>query len=446
MKDIDIFYFNDLGDYDEYNPAYYLDRDNASILIYYIAQSPYIESIDSLSKKIVGNHKDILDGLVNIKALSIKNNKYKVNFPVFYENDVKLIVNEVKPFLNDILNNIKVILKDFNYNKEELYHILCNNTFDNYSLRYLMYKYLITNMKINPGYRNYLIIGYEKSDFINDYSNKLLCSNNKYETNNIVFNSFGDTDGARLDFYRYFRLKEQGKYPFNDINEYMKIINDDRDTLNKNINLAINGNGDKNTIELLNKLGYMKGNKVSVPILINNSYYYFGFMIMNSIIDIIKEIFENIRLLDITPNRNEVLIMDTFNEVWHIIFGLINEKLVKENIVSTPKSLPGEGRYLKCIYRSDLFNKDDLKVYGDSLYDEGYRLVYLKDNYYYLGSYSKEIEGFMYELIGNDPFTEPDKFISTKDLMKKLLKLNNDDEVFIYKVDGTLVDSLKNNK
>jgi hypothetical protein len=49
----------------------------------------------------------------------------------------------------------------------------------------------------------------------------------------------------------------------------------------------------------------------------------------------------------------------------------------------------------------------------------------------------------MYELIGYDPFVEPEKYISNNDLMKKLLKLNNDDEVFIYKVDGTLVDSLK---
>lgn len=447
MKDIDIFYFNDLGEYDEYNPSFFLDRDNASKLIYLIAKEPYKETLESLNEKLNGDYKEILDGLVNINALSIKDNKYKVNFPVFFEEDVKLIINVIKPYLNTIMDSIKSVLNEFNYNKKELYHILCNNTFDNYSLKYLMDKWLIRDYKNNPGNRNYIIIGYEKSDFVIDYSNKLLCSNNRFKCNYIIFNSFGDTDGARKDFYRFFRLKQQGKNLFKEIDSYMSSINKNQELLRNNLINAINGKGDKDTIKLLNDLEYMDGNEICVPVLINDGYKYLGLKVMDSILDIIKNIFENVRLLDISPNRNEVSKLDTLNEVWHIVFGLINEELVKDGIVEAPEYKEGEGRYLKCIYRSDIFNKDDLKVSGDSLYDEGYRLVHYKDNECYISSYSRKIDGFMYELIWNDPFEEPEEFVSTEDFLKRYLELfKSVDELRIYNVDGELVDSLKRDK
>ena len=447
MKDIDIFYFNDLGEYDEYNPSFFLDRENASKLIYYIAMEPYKETLESLNERLNGDYKEILDGLVNINAVSIKDNKYKVNFPVFYEDDVKIITKEIKPYLNTIIDSIKSVLNEFNYNKEELYHILCNNTFDNYSLKYLMDKWLIRDYKKNPGNRNYIIIGYEKSDFVNDYSNKLLCSNNRFKCNYITFNSFGDTDGARKDFYRYFRLKQQGKNIFKEIDSYMSSINKDQEILRNNLVNAINGKGDKDTIKLLNNLEYMIGNEICVPVLINDGYKYLGLKVMDSIIDIIKDIFEKVRLLDITPNRNEVSKLDTLNEVWHIIFGLINEELVKEGIVETPEYKEGEGRYLKCIYRSDIFNVDDLKVFGDTISNEGYRLVHYKDNECYIGAYSGSFEGFMYELIWNDPFEEPEEFVSTEDFLKRYLGMyKSDDELRIYTVNGELVDSLKRDK
>ena len=43
---MNIYYFNDLDDYDRYNPSYFLDRKNAKELIYFIAKSPYIEKED----------------------------------------------------------------------------------------------------------------------------------------------------------------------------------------------------------------------------------------------------------------------------------------------------------------------------------------------------------------------------------------------------------------
>ena len=191
----------------------------------------------------------------------------------------------------------------------------------------------------------------------------------------------------------------------------------------------------------------MIGNEICVPVLINDGYKYLGLKVMDSIIDIIKDIFEKVRLLDITPNRNEVSKLDTLNEVWHIIFGLINEELVKEGIVETPEYKEGEGRYLKCIYRSDIFNVDDLKVHGDTFSNEGYRLVHYKDNECYIGTYSNSLEAFMYELNEYEPSDEMEEFISTEDFLKRYLGMyKSDDELRIYTVNGELVDSLKRDK
>ena len=48
---MNIYYFNDLDDYDIYNPSYYLDKKLANQLIFYLAFTPYSESKDSLHKK-----------------------------------------------------------------------------------------------------------------------------------------------------------------------------------------------------------------------------------------------------------------------------------------------------------------------------------------------------------------------------------------------------------
>lgn len=347
---MNIFYFNDLGYYDEFNPSYYLDKEYSKDLIKYISKEPFKESRDSLKEKVNIGNIDILDGLVKINALSIKDGKYKVNFPVFYEEDVKLICNIVNDNINSLIDKIKSILKDYSYSKEELYHIVCNNIFDNYSLDYLMNKGLITNNKINPGNRDYIIIGYEDSPFVNDYSNKLLCSNNRLRCKNIIFNSFGDANGERKDFFRYFRLKEQGKNKFKEIDDYMISIDNDKDILINNLEDCFNGKGDINTIKLLNYLGYMKDNKICVPILKNNGYNDLGLKIMDNILEDIKVLFNKVSTLDITPNKNDVPIKDTLNEVWHIIFGLINKRLVEEGIVATPNYIDGEGTYFRCIY------------------------------------------------------------------------------------------------
>ena len=76
-----------------------------------MAFTPYSESKDSLHKKVNLSEKNIikiLDGLEFIGAISKnKYGYYKVNFPCFYEDDVKKINNIVTKDVILLVNKIK---------------------------------------------------------------------------------------------------------------------------------------------------------------------------------------------------------------------------------------------------------------------------------------------------------------------------------------------------
>ena len=53
--------------------------------------------------------------------------------------------------------------------------------------------------------------------------------------------------------------------------------------------------------------------------------------------------------LEITAARHGVPAGETANELYHILFGGINEELVRRGLTAAPPDRPGEGRYLQCI-------------------------------------------------------------------------------------------------
>lgn len=53
--------------------------------------------------------------------------------------------------------------------------------------------------------------------------------------------------------------------------------------------------------------------------------------------------------IDITAVRHGVNRLEIANELYHILFGFVNEELVARKIVAAPPQICGEGRYLKCI-------------------------------------------------------------------------------------------------
>ena len=53
--------------------------------------------------------------------------------------------------------------------------------------------------------------------------------------------------------------------------------------------------------------------------------------------------------LNITAVSHGVPFNEIANELYHILFGSVNEELMVRGIVSSPLLRQGEGRYLKCI-------------------------------------------------------------------------------------------------
>ena len=95
-------------------------------------------------------------------------------------------------------------------------------------------------------------------------------------------------------------------------------------------------------------------------------------------------------------------------------------------------------------------SKEELKRVNENIYEDGYRLVYFYKDKYYIGTYSKTVEGFMIGLSDNDPiysFEEIPKFISIDDLLNRSIK-NLDDvkKVALYSVDGKLIAVKENQK
>lgn len=86
-------------------------------------------------------------------------------------------------------------------------------------------------------------------------------------------------------------------------------------------------------------------------------------------------------------------------------------------------------------------NVDDLKKVNDSIVEDGYRLVYVNNGNYIISSYSKTIEGFISELNDYNPYSLSDdiEFSSVEELLKDISNKYNEDEIYIYNIEGNVV-------
>ena len=78
-----------------------------------------------------------------------------------------------------------------------------------------------------------------------------------------------------------------------------------------------------------------------------------------------------------------------------------------------------------------------------SVYETGYRIVYIYDNYYCVGEYCKTIEGFMIGFTESNPIIDDDdipKFISIDDLLNRYLdEMCDIVGVSLYQTDGICI-------
>lgn len=390
---LNFYFFGDVGEYDNYNPAYVCNKEYAPEILYLIAKNePFSISKFEIAKSLDINEETIesvINNLQLIDAIEVKENTYRIKFPVFLKEDVIELERCINR-LGEIIGEKIIGMKDIIYKKvlelscskshsyeRVLYHVICDEIFDGTAFKFFSERSLFCVSKPQPGNRDYIIVAYEDSEVVEKHSNKLLCSSNNYRCSEFTFNSFGDSNGLRKDMYRFFRLIQESVHnatPFNKVNvAYNKILDD----MNKEIicecgrlisniisnNIKFNqlSEKEKNLAKFLDELEYIDININDNTLLINIPVFY-GFeistvikeisdTILINIYPIVKDVFDNFEanVSKVTPVRHRVNIKETANEVWHQIFGAINEYLVKEGFVTLPHDKEGEGRYLRSL-------------------------------------------------------------------------------------------------
>lgn len=378
MKNLLIYFFdNDLGTEDEYNPRVVLERNNTKKLLTLLSEKePYFYSCNHLIKKLKiskdeFNHLSTL--LQNISAITVKENFLKLNFPFFLSKDIKIIklvvikelenkfdliknkIKELLPVLENLYPNIPV--------KLSLYHLLCGKIFDGTIFDYLEKSNLLKQSYPKNDERDYLIIGYQNNFYCNNFNSKLYCSFNHARTNNNSLSSFGNAYGNRFDYFRYFKLRNSHKIygKFKILHNLLK-DNSSEEIINNSIkvikDIKENNPIDNNIyLKALQKTNYINENKkILVPVFDdhNNKLEIFSNKVFeifgNEIKQILSSIISKIMKSNIMCVKHEVDKEEIANELWHIVFGLLNNYLIKQKIVEKPKAYFTEGKYLKCVY------------------------------------------------------------------------------------------------
>lgn len=389
-KKLNIYFFGDNGPYDEFNPGYVCTKEFVPKILYLIAcNEPYSISKDEIIKIIKIDEEgfnSIIESLKRINAIDIIQKKYKLNFPVFLEEDMPLL-DKYFDNVGEIIGSKIIEIKEQVYEKlpklsnysffskeRLLYHVICDDIFDGTAFDFFEKKNIFSPSKIQPGNRDYIIFGYEDSPIVEKHSNKILCSSNNYSSKSFVFNSFGDSDGTRKDMFRFFRQTEknlESATPFNELNlDYIKLIEHKNSEIAetcgemvwKSYKNQIVYNQlskiEKDTVKFLEGLGYLTINGKDSTIVCNVPVFQrsdneiineISDIVLNEIFEIVKTTFDRFEeeAIELTAIKHEVSIKEIAIELWHQVFGFTNEYLAKIGIVQSPEYINGEGRYLR---------------------------------------------------------------------------------------------------
>lgn len=242
--------------------------------------------------------------------------------------------------------------------ERNLYHILCGMVFDGRFFDYLSSIGALAVSRQHPSGLDYLNVIYERCDKLQTLSDRLLCSYNRLVNDQCALQSFGDANGNRFDFYRFFRLMEREDIPpaFRDARAmlYENYGGADKDALLSDTAFLIqSGQHAPAAMELLELFGYMQNGKICVPVFKPEHQPHIAKIesiverrLGKPIAGALAGLAGSIR---ITAVRHEVNRQEIANELYHIMFGFINEELTTRGIVAAPQQIPGEGRYFKCI-------------------------------------------------------------------------------------------------
>lgn len=258
---------------------------------------------------------------------------------------------------NKLWDTVGVINNGFSP-QVNLYHILCGMVFDGFFFDYLGKRGVVAASRTHPSGLDYLSVIYEDCPELTQFSNGLLCSYNRLTDGKIALESFGDANGDRFDLYRCFRLRENGRMPerFKQAGKMLDKLpkGKERNLLLDSARSLLQGNEcSEECRAILELFGYAKGGDICVPVFDQTDepiIIDLAELIKENLYDAVVNTLQKIQTnLEITAARHGVPASEIANELYHILFGAINEELVKRGLTAAPPHKPGEGRYLQCI-------------------------------------------------------------------------------------------------
>ena len=369
MREFEYFLFENFDADEEannpLNPRRFLGRETDPILSA-VVQTPVGKCSYAACCDQYGT--DLVNKLINGGILFCNGETLTVACPVFLREDAAVLHREIRSkasALVDTLQDCKdEIWKwcakiDNGFSVElNMYHILCGMIFDGAFFDYLSDFGALATSRQHLSGLDYLTVIYENCEELQSLSDGLLCSYNRFVNEKCALQSFGDARGNRFDFYRFFRLIEQGDVPnqFKSAETCIKAcgerLNKDR-ILDEVVSLAQTGSCIPALMELLELFGYAENGVFCVPVylpehrtIIRKVERIIESHMGEAMYELLAELAEKIRITAVRHNVNR---MEIANELYHIVFGFINEELVARGLVAAPNDIPGEGRYLKCV-------------------------------------------------------------------------------------------------
>ena len=306
---------------------------------------------------------DYISRMIRCGVLRREEQKVYLDTPVFLESDASVLADHFASAAEEIADLIISCKQplyelagkiDNGFSPERnLYHLLCGWSMDGAMIDRLIQEDIISEGRSHPTGLDYLLILYEKCPALDVFSTRLLCSFNRCVQEGCALESFGDADGNRLDCFRYFRLKEQGKLTpaFAPIREAMNGLSA-ADLVRAAKALASGQAADARAVRALEAFCYVRNGKICVPVFRPEHdvlFYAIEELLEKLLLNAIADVFAGMRNLRLTSSLHRVPLKETANECWHILFGSINEALVKKGFVAPPEAYDGEGRYLRCI-------------------------------------------------------------------------------------------------
>lgn len=292
--------------------------------------------------------------------LRIENNALLFETPVFLQEDAPILhhamhrkATRLVQLLTPTLPKLRQCCARLNNGfpaEENLYHILCGMVFDGLFFDFLQQNNALATSRPHPTGLNYLSVIYEDCPELDTLSNHLLCSYNRFTDGHTALQSFGDANGDRLDFYRFSRLLESGKLPASFDHLAPALRRGKNHILSETRAFQKIGTCDPDTLSLLTTFGYVKNGQICVPVYTSaadeiaaEAERIVEETIGQAFLDALSD------LPDITAARHGVPPKEIANELYHILFGTVNEALTASGAVASPPHIPGQGRFLRCI-------------------------------------------------------------------------------------------------